>query len=209
VHTPDTSFAELSHRIRAGDKQAEDALSRRIAPGITQIIVAMTGNFPLAQELCQETLIIILTRLRTQPLEDPDKLPAFVAQVARNLVIAERRKERRRKTDVDSEAIDEVADHAQGQEQDAQRESAASAIRAVLAEMKSVRDRTLLVRYYLRDEDKKDICRELGLTEPSFNVVMFRARSRFLELLEKKGLSGIDLLCMALGVFIAMQHRWS
>jgi hypothetical protein len=47
------------------------------------------------------------------------------------------------------------------------------------------------------------------LTEPSFNVVMFRARSRFLELLEKKGLSGIDLLCMALGVFIAMQHRWS
>jgi RNA polymerase sigma-70 factor (ECF subfamily) len=209
VHTPETSFTELSHRIRAGDKQAEDALSRRVAPGITQIVVAMTGNFALAQELCQETLIIILSRLRTQPLEDPDKLPAFVAQVARNLVIAERRKERRRKTDVDSDAIDLVVDHSEGQEQGAQRESAASAIRTVLAEMKSVRDRTLLVRYYLRDEDKKDICRELGLTEPSFNVVLFRARSRFLELLEKKGLSGIDLLCMALGVFIAMQHRWS
>jgi RNA polymerase sigma-70 factor (ECF subfamily) len=209
VQTPETSFTELSHRIRAGDREAEGVLSRRIAPGITQIVVAMTGNFALGQELCQETLIIILSRLRTQPLEDPDKLPAFVAQVARNLVMAERRKDRRRKTDVDSEAIDAVVDHSEGQEEDAQRESAASAIRTVLAEMKSVRDRTLLVRYYLRDEDKKDICRELGLTEPSFNVVLFRARSRFLELLEKRGLSGVDLLCMALGVFIAMQHRWS
>jgi RNA polymerase sigma-70 factor, ECF subfamily len=209
VQTLETSFADLSHRICAGDKQAESELSRRIAPGITQILVSMTGNFAQAQELCQETLIIILSRLRSQPLENADKLPAFVAQIARNLVIAERRKERRRKTDVDSEAIDEVADPAQGQEQDAHRESAAAAIRTVLAEMKSVRDRSLLVRYYLRDEDKKDICRELGLTEPSFNVILFRARSRFLELLEKRGLRGADLFCMAIFVFVATQHCWS
>ena len=204
----DLSFTELSHRIRAGDKLAEDKLSRRIAPGITQIIVGMTGHFALAQELCQETLIIILARLRTQPLDDPDKLPAFVAQIARNLVIAERRKERRRKTDVDSDAIDEVPDLSEGQEQDAQRESAAVAIRKVLAEMKSIRDRSLLVRYYLRDEDKKEICRELGLTEPSFNVVLFRARSRFLELLEKHGLSSGDLFCLAILAVVATQHCW-
>jgi RNA polymerase sigma-70 factor (ECF subfamily) len=146
VQNIDHSFAALSHRIRAGDKLAEDLLSRRIAPGITQIVVGMTGHFALAQELCQETLIIILARLRTQPLDDPDKLPAFVAQIARNLVIAERRKERRRKTDVDSEAVDEVPDPSQGQEHDAQRESAAVANRKVLAEMKSIRDRSLLVR---------------------------------------------------------------
>ena len=209
MQTPETSFAELSRRIRAGDKQAEDLLSRRVTPGVTQVIIGMTGNFSLAQELCQETLIILLTRLRTQPLEDPDKLPAFVAQVARNLVLAERRKDRRRKTDVDSEAIDDVADQGAGQEHDAQRESAAVAIRKVLAEMKSIRDRSLLVRYYLRDEDKKDICSELGLTEPSFNVVLFRARARFLELLEKRGLDGNDLLCLVLMIAAAMQHRWS
>ncbi len=209
MQTPESSFSDLSHRIRAGDSKAEGELSRRIAPGVTQILVSMTGNFAQSQELCQETLIIILSRLRSQPLEDPDKLPAFVAQVARNLVVAERRKERRRKTDVDSEAIDEVADQSQGQEQDAQRESAAAAIRTVLAEMKSIRDRTLLVRYYLRDEDKKDICRELGLTEPSFNVVLFRARSRFLELLQKRGLSGGDLFCLVFLAVVATQQCWS
>jgi hypothetical protein len=65
------------------------------------------------------------------------------------------------------------------------------------------------VRYYLRDEDKKDICRELGLTEPSFNVVLFRARSRFLELLEKRGLSGEDLFCLGFLVVLATQHWWN
>jgi RNA polymerase sigma-70 factor (ECF subfamily) len=208
VQTTEPSFTELSHRIRAGDTRAEDTLSRRVAPGVTQVIVSMTGNFPLAQELCQETLIIVISRLRSQPLDEPDKLPAFAAQVARNLVIADRRKERRRKTDVDSETIDELADQSQGQENDAQRESAAVAIRRVLDEMKSIRDRSLLVRYYLRDEDKKDICRDLGMTEPSFNVVLFRARARFLELLAKRGLSGEDLIFLAFFAIFATQHWW-
>jgi len=208
VQNIDFSYAEVAQRIREGDKQAEGVLSQRIAPGITQILISLTGNFAQAQELCQETLIIIISRLRVQPLDEPDKLPAFVAQIARNLVGAERRKEHRRKTDVDSEAIDQVADQSQGQEYEAQRESAAVEIRKVLAEMKSVRDRSLLVRYYLRDEDKKDICRELGLTEPSFNVILFRARSRFLELLQKRGLSGEDLFCLTFLAVIAAQYWW-
>ena len=209
VQTTETSLADLALGILAGDKKAENELSRRVAPGITQVIVSMTGNFAQSQELCQETLIIMLSRLRSRPLDDPGKLPAFVAQIARNLVVAERRKERRRKTDIDSDTIEEIADHSHGQEEDAQRDLAAVAIRKVLAEMKSVRDRSLLVRYYLRDEDKKDICRELGMTEPSFNVVLFRARSRFLELLEKHGISGADLLCWAILALIATQHCWS
>ena len=62
----------------------------------------------------------------------------------------------------------------------------------------ATRDRALLVRYYLHDEDKRVICRELGLSEPSFNVVLFRARARFLELLQKHGLQGRDLMSFIL-----------
>jgi len=192
------SCSEIAQRIRAGDKQAEAELSRRFSQGIIQIVVKLTGNYAVAQELCQETLIITLTRLRTQPLEDPEKLPAFVAQIARNLVMSERRKSRRRRTDTDSEAIEQASDDSPGQVEDAQRDSAASAIRIVLSEMRSTRDRLLLVRYYLQDEDKRVICEELGLSEPSFNVVLFRARARFLELLQKRGLQGRDLMSVFL-----------
>lgn len=191
------SFSELAHRIRAGDRQAEGDLTRRLTQGITQIAVKLTGNFAVAQEICQETLIVILTRLRSQELQEPEKLPAFVAQTARNLVSAERRKQRRRKTETGSDRIEEVADSSESHEHDLERESAARAIRTVLAEMNSARDRAMLVRYYLRDEDKEAICKDLGMSDSTFNVVLFRARARFLELLENRGLRGRDLFCLS------------
>lgn len=192
-----TSYAELAHRIRAGDRQAEGDLTRRLTQGITQIAVKLTGNFALAQEICQETLIVILTRLRSQELQEPEKLPAFVAQTARNLVSAERRKQRRRKTETGSDSIEEVADTSGSQERDLERESAARAISTVLSEMNSARDRAMLVRYYLRDEEKEAICRDLGMSESTFSVVLFRARARFLELLENRGLRSRDLFCLS------------
>jgi RNA polymerase sigma-70 factor (ECF subfamily) len=198
VEAQQLSCSEIAHRIQGGDRDAEAELSRRFTQGITQIVVKLTGNYAIAQELCQETLIILLTRLRTKPLEDPEKLPAFVAQIARNLVISERRKTRRRKTEVNSEMVEQASDDTPDQVEDAQRESAAAAIRTVLSEMKSTRDRVLLVRYYLHDEDKRVICRDLGLSESSFNVVLFRARARFLELLQKHGLQGRDFMSFVL-----------
>jgi len=188
------SDADLARQISEGRKDAEQALSRRYERGVIQILVRQTGSYAIAQELCQETLIIVLKRLRSTGLQNPEKLSAFVAQTARNLAIAERRKQRRRRTDSDEEALAEVPDADGDQELDAHRDSAAVAIRSVLAEMKSARDRLLLVRYYLREEEREVICRDLGVALPTFNVVLFRARSRFLELLQKRGLTGGDLL---------------
>ncbi len=190
--------SDLVRRIRTGDTQAEIELTRRFERGITQILLRQTANLALSQELCQETLIIIIKRLRGQSLDNPDKLAAFIAQTARNLAIAEHRKQRRRRTEPTGEEFVEVPDDQRDQERDAQLDSAAAAIRSVLAEMKSARDRSLLVRYYLREEDKDVICKELGMTAPSFNVVLFRARSRFLDLLNKRGLTGGDLLSLVL-----------
>jgi RNA polymerase sigma-70 factor (ECF subfamily) len=192
------SFSELALRIRAGDRQAEGDLTRRLTQGITQIAIKLTGNFALAQEICQETLIIILTKLRSQELDEPEKLPAYVAQTARNLIFAERRKQRRRKTETGHDSIGEVADVSAAHERDVERESAAVAIRKVLSEMTSQRDRVLLVRYYLHDDDKEVICKELGMSESNFNLVLFRARARFLELLEDRGLGRKDLLCFSI-----------
>jgi RNA polymerase sigma-70 factor (ECF subfamily) len=121
-----------------------------------------------------------------------------VAQTARNLAIAEYRKQGRRKTETGNDSIEEVADTSQAQDKDVERESSAAAIRAVLDEMPNRRDRQLLVRYYLHDEEKRAICEDLAMSEASFNVVMFRARSRFLELLQKRGLRAADLMSLVL-----------
>src|SRR5690242_18625035 len=97
----DASIADLQERIRAGDLESETELVRRFRPGIRQILMRWADRPALAEELCQETLIIVLQRLRRHPLEAPDALPAFIAQTARNLAIAEKRRDRRRRTDID------------------------------------------------------------------------------------------------------------
>ena len=61
----------------------------------------------------------------------------------------------------------------------------AAMVRAVLAELDSDRDREILFRFYLADDDKERICRDLGLTAVHFNRVLFRARERFRELYRK------------------------
>jgi RNA polymerase sigma factor (sigma-70 family) len=192
------SNAELAQQIYEGDKRAEAELFTRFRTGVRQILLRVTGSFAAAEDLYQETLIVTLQRLRSQPLEDPSRLAGFVAQTARNLALAERRKERRRRTDIDSDAMSEVPDLAIGQESAAQVESVAVAVRKLLLELRSERDRLLLVRYYLRGEERDHICRDLEITEATFNVVLFRARGRFQELLEKRGIRGVDLMVFLL-----------
>jgi RNA polymerase sigma-70 factor (ECF subfamily) len=194
-----TADADLAERIRQGDPAAEAELYRRHGAGVKQILVRITGgDFALADELCQDALIVALKRLRKEPLDDPRQLPAFVAQVARNLAIAERRKQGRRQTSTGSDELEAVIDEAPGQEGAVEVEGMATAVRTVLRELKSARDRALLIRYYLRDEDKASICRDLGLAESVFNVVLFRARNRLRELLQKRGIGRSDFFVLAM-----------
>jgi len=66
-----------------------------------------------------------------------------------------------------------------------------------------VRDRELLVRFYLQEESKEELCRAFGLTELHFNRVIHRARDRFRDLLRQRGLSKSDFLCIAAVLLLA------
>jgi RNA polymerase sigma-70 factor (ECF subfamily) len=54
-----------------------------------------------------------------------------------------------------------------------------------MAELPSARDRQLLYRFYLGEEDKERICVDLKLTSLQFNRVLHRARERFRELYQR------------------------
>jgi RNA polymerase sigma-70 factor (ECF subfamily) len=186
--------SDLVERIKNGDRKAEQELFVRFQPGVRQIVLRVTGSLLAAEDLSQEALIIALRRLRSATLEDPSKLAAFVSQTARNLAIAEKRKERRRRTDTGGENIDEVADVSVSQDGRAHAEASARVVRELLGELHADRDRQLLTRHYLNDEDKEVICRDLGISESAFNVALCRARQRFREILEKHGMTSENLL---------------
>ena len=52
-------------------------------------------------------------------------------------------------------------------------------------ELRMERDRQILLRYWVYDEDKESICSALGIPEDHFHRVIHRAKVRFRELLHK------------------------
>jgi RNA polymerase sigma-70 factor (ECF subfamily) len=186
---------ELSRRIREGDVSAESELIRQFEPGLRVLLRRRTGgDIGLLQDLVQETLLVVIQRLRGAGIDDPQKLAAFAAQTARNLAIASLRKAERQRTDVDSEAAERNADPSRSIEDMAGDAESALAVRALLRELPQPRDRLMLKRFYLDDHDKEVICQELDLTEAAFNQALSRARKRFRQILEERGFSKRDLL---------------
>jgi RNA polymerase sigma-70 factor, ECF subfamily len=197
VSTADTPES-LAERVHRGETAAEEALVRRFQRGVMQILLSETSDRELARDLAQETFVIVIERLRTEPLDDPSRLGGYVAQTARNLLIAETRRFVRRKTHLDPDAVDAAADDPSRHEQEREASSAAEVVRKLLTQLKSGRDREVMVRFYLDEEPKASICKDLRLSELQFNQVLFRARDRLRQLLSTSGLQQRDLLCFAL-----------
>ena len=182
----------------AAPEFGSDADLRQLRSGILFMLHREVIDPALADDLCNETFRIVLERLRRQPLEEPGKLAAYLAQTARNLALADRRKTARRQTVTgEQSAIDDFVAEGPDPSVVAQAQVRAKAIRRVLEEMPNIRDRQLLVRFYLNDEDKAAICRDLNLSEVHFNRVIFRARERFRVLLDKR-FERPDLFCLAI-----------
>ena len=168
-------------RIRAGESAAERELVERFSRGIRAILRAVARDAAVSEDLHQETLRVLLERVRAGEVRTPAQLPAFVASLARNL--ATRYYQRARKVVEDStvrlarlevEEPDALERMSQAEE--------VRLVRQVLEELPVERDRDLLRRYYLGQESKERIQADHGLSSLQFNRVLHRARKRFQEL---------------------------
>jgi hypothetical protein len=59
----------------------------------------------------------------------------------------------------------------------------AAVVRQVLHQLGNERDRQILLRFYIAEEDKDRISADYGLSSLQFNRVLHRARQRYKELL--------------------------
>jgi RNA polymerase sigma-70 factor, ECF subfamily len=165
-------------------------------PGLRALILRRVRDPEVAADILQDAAVTTLEKLRNGEIAHPEKLGGYLYRVALNHLRNHRRKDR---TAVSSpEGLNDLreADDDPDWERVGRPEWAAAA-RRVLEELPAERDRELLLRFYLYDEAKEQICRELRLSQENFNRVIFRARNRFRELLEQRGFWKADLLTIA------------
>lgn len=180
-----TSPADLVDKIRRGDKEAENVLVQRYSRGVSVVIRRIVQNVTDVEELVQQTFMIAIDKIRRGDLHEPERLSGYICGIAGKLAKVHLQKARLRNlTHIDE--IAPVVDSNRGPFEQLLRKEEAEIVRQVIGELRMQRDREIIIRYYLNDEEKHSICASLSLTGVQFNRVIFRALDRFKELYEKR-----------------------
>ena len=197
LHKPDEQLEaeklaarRLVASIRDGDEAAERELIERYSRGLRFLLSRQLGDDERARDLLQETFIVALSKLRETPLEQPERLAGYLRGIAQNVARSGIRKRSREPLPMEPEAVDAIPTDDARPFARLSADQRAAAVRQLLESMTVERDRELLRRYYLYDEDKPTICRALGLDSLHFNRVLHRAKQRFRKIVEASALAG-------------------
>jgi RNA polymerase sigma-70 factor, ECF subfamily len=180
-------YVSLVNRIIAGDREAEAELVKHFQPAILNIIRQAT-NSSMIEDFAQDTLLVVIVKIRNGELNHPERLGAFVVKVAKNRVIEQMRKLRRQSGEDLDQAV-QVRDPALTALDQLQRAERLKKIRNLIDEL-NPRYRELLLRYYINEEPKEKICAALQMTSKQFDGVIHRARNSYRTIyLEHEGIA--------------------
>jgi RNA polymerase sigma-70 factor (ECF subfamily) len=154
----------------------------------------------LAADLVNEAVAICLEHVRSGKLIKVDQgIAGYVFKVSMNLLRNYlRNKNNATDARADASALETLAVTPERDDSDDQRLKQLT--REMLESLSMPRDRAIVERFYLDEEDKDTICRDLGVTSAQFNLVISRARQRMRRLLDTRGLGKTDLLCLAVAL---------
>jgi RNA polymerase sigma-70 factor, ECF subfamily len=150
------------------------------------------GNLAQAEDLVSAAFLESLEKLAKQQIADTTRFSGFVYGVAFNLLRNHRRRlDNRLDTRAADFVLDSLPSEAATPDEELSKLTLSIALREMIQELPAARDRELVLRFYLYEETKEHICRELGLGSLHFDKVLFRARGRLRRIVERKGIYSV------------------
>lgn len=179
---------QLVGRILSRDLNAEAEMIARYDAGLRALLYKRSQDRCLADDIAQETWLVVISKVRKGELRDSAKLAAFIIQIGKNQLLMYYRK-RSSSEDQLGEDHAEPRDRGLTPEQDLQNTQLAALISRLFNGMSQKRDRDILQDFYLVGREKHELCDEFNITEAHFDRVLSRARQRFKKLWEQEQLA--------------------
>jgi RNA polymerase sigma-70 factor, ECF subfamily len=167
--------------------------------GLQRLIRRKVQNPDDASDLLNAALVLTLEHFDAGRISDPSHIGGYAYQVAMNLLKNHRRKHVER-SDRRAELNEETL---AAPEADALETDWSQRVRKLIDELPATRDRILLKRFYLDEDQKENICKDLGISSLHFDKIIFRARQRIKTLFEARGLKRGDFLSFLLPLVAA------
>lgn len=168
--------ADLAARVQAGDRAAETRIVELFSPAIRAMARVRARGAVDQHDVCQDVLIAVITALRRGQLREVERLAAFVAGVARNVISNELRVRRNRTgqpLEADDVAIADLRDEM------AERDRARM-IRSALGDV-TPGDRQILVLSLVQGLKSGEVATRLGLDPQVVRARKSRALRRLIE----------------------------
>jgi RNA polymerase sigma-70 factor, ECF subfamily len=194
-HTTSQTAKNASHDARRGvplDQKEVEKLIVANYPGLRTLMGQKAGDPQVGADLLNDAICTTWEKWQAGKIERTDQIAGYVFQVAMNLLRNHRRAAGERADLRAPAAALEALEAGSDPTTDSSTLYLEKAVRKLLEGMDSPRDRMLLKRFYLDEEDKASICKELGLAPLQFDKVLHRARKRLREIFDAQGLRPRD-----------------
>lgn len=162
-------------RLRDSDPETERHFTTYFGGLLTIKVRNRVRSPQLGEDIRQETLLRVLSIIRRNGVERPERLEALVHSVCNNVLLEAFRKE---KYICRGSVIAEPVDQHPGpdMEYDARRQR--SAVRSVIEQLPP-KDRELLRQLFLEERDRDEVCDAFGVDRQYLRVLLHRAKTRF------------------------------
>jgi RNA polymerase sigma-70 factor, ECF subfamily len=173
--------------LAARNEDAENYLISHFSRLVQMALRSRLRSPELIQDAYQETFLRVLTYFRSgKTLENPASLPGFIHTVCRNIAMELLRGHTRHQQVPDDLA--EPVDRELNPESRMVTEELKRVVERLLRELPE-KDRELLRRVFLEEEDKNSVCAEFKVDRGYLRVLLYRARLRFKTTLLQSNLS--------------------
>jgi RNA polymerase sigma factor (sigma-70 family) len=183
ARNPAQEFQALVDGIRVDDANATEELYFAFLCMKARFAISLGRQE--AEDRYHDLIVAIVSGIKKGYLREPTRLPGYVSTIANRLVMEQRSLHRRTREREVRDLWVGIAD----QGPNAETMAADSEIRGIAERVLNGmpgRDRAVLVRFYVDEEDPREICANLRLSQTQFRLIKSRAKARFANLLRRR-----------------------